>query len=122
MVYVVRNNRRCLHSSCSKNASFGAEGSRKKEFCAGHAKEGRHVVSQSSGLLRGDKRKAEGSTVSRTVGFSGAGIKRQDGVCLPTQAKTSPGKRYKRASEAAAAAAARGQLLITPRARDDVRA
>ncbi|CAN0008436.1 unnamed protein product, partial [Pylaiella littoralis] len=36
---LVRNKRRCSHPGCSRRPTYGAAGSRKREFCSQHAKE-----------------------------------------------------------------------------------
>lgn len=57
----------CAHLGCSKLPSFDVEGTRKREFCAGHAKRGMVDVSS---------KKCAHLGCSKGLSFGGAGTKR----------------------------------------------
>jgi len=46
--------RRCLHHGCSKQPSFGVEGSNNLQFCSGHKVEGMVNIRLSSGGMTGE--------------------------------------------------------------------
>lgn len=55
---------KCAHQACNKAPSFGVAGTKKREFCSEHAKEGMVRVNvTANGVLRGSKRSRGASAV-----------------------------------------------------------